>query len=414
MSELLNRNQPPLTESGLFPDLTGVTAPLFVDGRNIHFRGGAVTPMPGQVPLFTRPQVDKVTGLHSQVMSGTKTVVFGYLDALYKWDNTNGLSAALGSGYTGILKETGSQKATFWSLEAWGNWVLASNGQDDIQIYKGTSFADLTGTPPGTAEILVRRSPFMMALNTDTEPSGYQWCDADDVEDWVPGGASAAGAKVIRDMGSPLIAAREFREEIAAFGEDSMHLIYFIRGSSFYFGDRKLLSGIGAVGKNAVVPAGSRIYGWGTRGIWVTDGNSFDYLDTIAIKEFLYSEVDQEQMSQITAYHDQAWKHIVFFFPQKDNEGVNNMFVAFNYLEKNWTIGDFGRTIADRGAVFDQALLGGTQGSIFAQNNEIIVPQNYGQGFISTSASATLGSFSYGRLGYGAGGYGGNARTIDG
>ena len=157
-------------ESGIFASLHKLDVPLWIDGENVEFRDGMVRKSRGWVlPSSDVTLFDSVSGNFDDATGnfddGGDAPTFSSLgagpfrglqqqktldDALHLfWGNTTnlfhstgGAGASVGSGFTGQQDE-GTQPATQWSMTPWGDWMVATNGVDNAQIYKGASFAAL-------------------------------------------------------------------------------------------------------------------------------------------------------------------------------------------------------------------------------------------------------------------------------
>ena len=416
MSELLFQTDPQAMTAGQFPDLAPELPPLIEDAQNISFEAGAARPTPSQVLMFSRVKQSMIAGMNSQLVQNRETLIFGNKKGLYGWDEVKGVNELTGSSYDLQLSAKEPLRCERWSIVSWGEWTLAARGNGSIQIrkpedpYHETLFENLTtGSPPTSVKILVRRSPFMMAINSSKGSSNYAWCDADDVEDWLPTPTNAAGSNTLRDTDSDIVAAIAFRGEVMLFCENSMHQVFF-SGAPLWFGDRKLMTGIGAVGQDAVAATGDRIFGVGKRGIWETDGSSYNYVDTPAVRDFFLNSLNSKQASQIVAWHDQDNERIVFYYPNRVynqlDHNRNDFGLIYSYRYKNWSVTTIGRTSADKANVFGLALTGDVYGDIFGQSLRVLPPGQLIDPKIPVHEDWIMTS-GYGECGYGLLGYGG-------
>lgn len=354
--------------SGVFPDLPQTQKPLFSDSGNVLFTERGVRAMPGQNTLIQPQVASPVRGLIATRISGTETIFFGYIDSLYKWTESGGASS-VGSGYSGILNQTSTQLATFWSMTRWGDWILATNGVDAPVIFKSSSFATLTTSSTfSTAEIFLTWRDYVLAFNTDNVDTEIRWCHSGDPEDWAVAANKTAGALNARDSDSEIKAAIVNGGNIFFTTGNQLHVVEFLN-APFYFGTRKLLDGIGSLGKHAICSAKGLLYGFSHRGIWRSDGASYEYIDTPAVRRYIFEDINSNQLSKAHCWHDLQDSSVTFYFPAESSSEPDKG-LAFNYRDQNWAKITYGRSVAEDSGVFSVALLGSITGAILQQDIE--------------------------------------------
>lgn len=377
------------TTKGLHPDSHPLQGHLWADGRNVLFDLNGVRKMEGWSAPLTPIGSTPVRGI-GQLLANLQELFWGDQTNIYRWNTT--AVASVGSGFTGNVNETITTPASTWSFLEWGSWMLASNGQDVIQVYKGTSFAALGGTPPTTTEILLKLGAYVLAFNTDDSDTTFEWCDEDDVESWVPGTGSTAGNLLIRDFDSAIVAAISIGDRIAVYGKDRMAIVTFI-GTPFIFGYKIRLSGIGAVSKKSVVEVKGLNYGFSTKGFFVTDGSTYTYIDDGDIRDFVQDDINWSQASKINAHHDAKHTQIVWYYPTASSSEPDRG-VTYNYKTKKWSILDHGRTASAERKIFQYPIVATEDGDIYFTN--------FGVDADGTAMTAYIESFPipmYGREG---------------
>lgn len=403
MSERLARYEKDLMQSGLFPDLPNKNPTFFEGGENIIFREGSVQPVPGQFLIFTLGTGNPPTGLYSQIVDAEPLLTVGTVGALYRWTADGGVVEDK-TGFSGSFRATSTNPATRWSMCPWGNWTIATNGRDKPQVYKTTGFEDMATAAPDTAEIVVNRSPFLVFFNTDEGYEYIEWCDRDDIETWAASASNWAGNLPVRDLPGPINCALNYRGETAFFTEETMHMLNFL-GAGNVFGQRKLLEGIGTVGKHAAVQAQGMVYGFGPRGIWRTDGSQYSYIDPDVVRSFVYKDIAYEQRSQVVAWHDVSLGTVAFFYPENGRQANSNC-VAFDYRHNVWTVYGMRRTAVDVGQALRYEVTGTYQGEVLYQSVSG-QPPTLPVGNLAVNDSGTIKA-GYGEAGYGQLGYGGS------
>ena len=365
LSQTGNTNLPTSVryDTGLWPDRNTDLVPLWRTGYNVLFKNGGVEKMKGWANPLTKPNTQKARGVHQQRFSnGIQVLVWGSYDALWVWDTTQ--VRWLQSGLGGRNDSTATQKATVWSFAEWGDWILYTSGEGAIRYTTKDNYTSGDGSAStpldvegefSTAQIIIKRGPYILAFNTTGTPSycgptSFHWCSDDDVTAWSPTADNTAGNQLIRDMESEIIAAVALGDRIAVYSRDSMHIVAYT-GPPFYFGYAPAINGIGAVSKQAVVSVGRENYGFGPNGIWRTDGAQFKYIDE-GIHDYIYEDLNIAQDAKVCGYHDEFNTMVNFYYPTAGSSEPD-VGVGYNYTNGTWTIYNHGRTACIERQVFD-------------------------------------------------------------
>lgn len=391
--------------SGLYPSEPGRKSPFWVDGRNITFDYGHTQSAFGQFVMFITEQNEPITGIKATVISGLQTIFYGTPSKLYKWDATNGIEDLTGSTTpTGTINNP-------WSFARWGNWMLASNGVDPVQVYKNTgNFVDLSGPTFTSAKIIYTTETHALAANTSDGGNIIAWSDLDDIEDWASVVSNDAGEKPMRNLDSDIISLKQLGDIIIAYTFNEMFAVNYI-GRPYVFGTQFLLEGFGPVGLNAVAAVGRKHYGFGPRGIWVTDGTAFEYIQSPALLDFIFRDetykFDARYGEQVVAWHDNLQNQVIFYYPTVRQLGYNDIGIGLNYKNNTWTIYDYGRTAVDDSGVFPYAITGGQGGNIFQQSVADSPPLAGDAGIVDVTEATFSLELALGEGGLGDGGLGG-------
>lgn len=321
---------------------------LWRDGQNVVFYEGGPQKAYGCVALINVSAED-ASPIRGHMLAlegddGIQRLFFGDRANLWMWNSVT--PTKIGTGFTGVENETSNQGATVWSGAAFGNFALLTNGLDAIQKWTEAGGLDpLGGSPPSFAQIVLKKGPHLLTFNDGNSPFGYSWCGEDNLEDWDYGDpASAAGNKPIRELDSPIMAACHFSDRIAVLSRSQLHFVRYL-GSPFYFGDTfSGLSGIGACGKAAVVEANRNLYGFDSKGAWVSDGVTFKRLDSPDIREWIASQLDSDQLSKVIVTHNSQIREVRFWLPGASGE--ISFGVGYRYDNQSWTKYTTGRTAA--------------------------------------------------------------------
>jgi len=372
--------------SGIWPKQFSLKAPLWVDGANVQFDEKGVAKVKGYTSVGTKLGSNPVRGMFQHLEAGARKLYFGDTSNIYQW---NGAAiSSVGSGYTGIedsgetLWDSGGTSwdgatatawdgtaaitTSVWSMTDFGDWVIATNGKDPVQISKTGTFSNLSGPDFTTAEVLAKVGPHVLCFNTSINDRAFAWCSADDPEDWIPTSVNSAGDLIIREIDSNIVAAVPIGNQIAVYGQKTMFLVRFI-GAPLYFGYQQVLKSRGALSKYSVVPVGRRQYVMSADSFYMTDGTTFQDTDNDDIRAHVFDDVNEGQLAKVVSFHDEENKEIRWYYPTASSQ-ENDAGVGYNYVTKTWTIYTFGKSSSILREVFASPFSTDSTGKLFIDN----------------------------------------------
>lgn len=302
---------------------------------------------------------------------------------------TGGLVTTAGTGYavddvltctggdgTGALAvvtsvDGGGGILTVGMTDGGSGYTTAPTGFTEVS---GGSGAAITWTVSdidvSTVDIFRVSGPHVLGFNTSTSPKEFIWCDADDPDTWIAASDNLAGQLEIRELQSPIRAAVPLGSRIAVYGNDQMFLVSYL-ANDLVFGYQPALNGIGAVSKKAVVPVGRQNYGLSEQGFFITDGQSFEYIDEPAIRTYYEETANKGQLSKAVAYHDEENTQVRWFFPTSSAMITGG--VSFNYKTNTWSILTAPWSAGDERRVVEGPIIASETGEIYKSqvgNNE--------------------------------------------
>lgn len=301
---------PAVISSGLQPDMQELKGLLWADAANVRFYRGKVV---RNVPPDLMFDLDKaVRGLSQQRdQSGVRWVWAAGGDKLWRW---YGPAAEL--IYTAPawqVDQVSTADATFWDIVHWGDWTIFNTSSGHIQIYKPGLGVSVLGDSPSDVACIAKKLNFMMAFGYGDRGTRVGWSDADNIDDWTADDTNLAGSMSIDDFDTRIKAVAPLGQHIAVYAEDQLALVSYI-SAPYVFGQKVVLSGIGAVGKYSVTGDGANNYGVGRNGVWWTDSNSYRYIDDF-LHDYLQENVNWDQSSKIVACRNDVTNCLDFYFP---------------------------------------------------------------------------------------------------
>lgn len=340
--------------TGWSPPQDRNSASFWEEAVNVEFRGQTIFSS-GEHNLVLAYGGEPIRGIAAlRTSSGVQELYFGTLTKLFRSVALGG-ATEVGTGFTTVAYESSTAYAGHWKFANWGEWLVASNGKDPVQVRKGAgNFVTLqedgtTALPFTYARLLAKLGPHLVVANTSNAPNEIRWCSDDNIEKWTVLDTNTAGDFVVRDADSGLMAMEPLGSVIALYTREAMWTMTYI-GAPFVFGVNPAVDGIGAYGPSAVTSVGKHNYGWGPMGIWKTDGTSFDMVD-VGIREYLAQTLAVGEASQIVAYHNETRRCVVFSFPSAI-DAPNAKTICYDYNSNVWSTELFVATAALQRNVF--------------------------------------------------------------
>lgn len=303
---------PAEVSSGLQPDKHPLHAMLWETAENVTFFSGRVK---RRVPpaLLLDVGADPIRGLsQQQATNGVRWLWAASGGKVQRW--FSGAAETIIAAGTWQRDESATHLPTFWDFTHYGDWTIINNGSGQAQIHKPPSSLTAFGDSPPDVAKFMKKLNFIMALGYGARGTRVGWSDSDNIETWTPTDSNLASSLSIDDFDTPIRAAAPLGQSISVFAEDQMALVNYI-GAPFYFGQRVVLDGIGAVGPCAVASDGSNNVGVGQGGIWWSDSSTYRYIDEGALHDYLQNNVNWSQAGKIQALRNDYTGCYEFFFP---------------------------------------------------------------------------------------------------
>ena len=256
--------------------------------------------------------------------------------------------------------DTGSvTPATTWSLDTWGEYLVACSDADgklyewQLGFSTPTLAAVITNAPTGCNAVMTTAERFVFALGAGGDPRKVQWCDQENNTVWTPAATNQAGSFELITVGS-LKAGKRVRGVNLLFTDVDVHVGTYI-GLPYVYSFEKAGSGCGLISSQAVAAIDTAAIWMSNSGFWVYDG----YVKPLAcdVGDYIFQNINANQVSKVYAVHNSKYGEIIWFYPSNaSNE--NDSYVTYNYRENHWAIGSMSRTAGtDRGVYLNPLMV---------------------------------------------------------
>ena len=249
--------------------------------------------------------------------------------------------------------------ATTWSLDTWGEYLVACSDADgklyewQLGFSTPTLAAAITNAPTSCNAVMTTAERFVFALGAGGDPRKVQWCDQENNTVWTPAATNQAGSFELITVGS-LKAGKRVRGVNLLFTDVDVHVSTYI-GLPYVYSFEKAGSGCGLISTQAVAAIDTAAIWMSNSGFWVYDG----YVKPLAcdVGDYIFQNINANQVSKVYAVHNSKYGEIIWFYPSNaSNE--NDSYVTYNYRENHWAIGSLSRTAGtDRGVYLNPLMV---------------------------------------------------------
>lgn len=254
-------------------------------------------------------------------------------------------------------------EAQSWQFDTWGEYLVAM-ATSDGKLYEWQLTGDLaaiTNAPTGNSGLVVTGERFLFALGAGGDGRTIQWCDQEDNTVWTPASTNQAGDFILPGSGE-LLTGRRGRRETLLWTTVDMFSAQFVGGTLVY-SFRAVGNNCGPISRRAVAMIG------GGRALWMGHQNFYVYDGVVnplpsEVNDYVFSDMNRQQRSQIAATTIAETGEVYWFYPSS-GASFNDRYVAYNVIDKLWTIGQVNRTAGiDRG-VFNRPMMADRFGVVY-------------------------------------------------
>lgn len=287
-----------------------------------------------------------------------------------------------GSGAYGVPRERNYSiaAATNWSLDNWGEDLIAlSDAEGNLYELDVSAFAadpantvatlvsanslvsQSTEVPISNTALVVTAERFVFCLGAGGDTRKVQWCDRENLYEWQPAITNEAGDIELQTSGQIVAGARVRGRTLICTDIDAWVATY--QGPPTVFGFQKIGNSCGLVGRNMLASVGPTAFWMGERNFFVYDGSTARVLPC-EVHDKVFTEMNRNRVSHGFAVANQKYNEVWWFYPGV-GEDENTRYVAYDYNENHWLIGELDRCSGVDSGVFVDPMWIAIDGSVY-------------------------------------------------
>jgi hypothetical protein len=332
---------------------------VYVDSQQTAVDG---VDLQGEYTVTTVIDADNYTVTYGSAASGSTSLAGGTLEINYLLqvgDQDNGnvtgygggtwdTEGAAGGGYDMPRSGTGGQFLRMWSLDNWGEDLIATmrNGkiyQWDATNGLGVRLQEITQAPDENLLSLVAQpSRHLVAFGTNQvsggvfDPLNIRWASQETLTDWTPSDTNTAGEYRL-PLGNYITTAIQTKSEILVFTDSTLYSMRNV-SSNDVFEFNVIGDNISAVSQHCGVDVNGIVFWMGVDSFYIYDGVA-RHLDS-PIDEFIFDQdgegrLNYEQKEKVYCSTNTEFNEIIWFYPSHNSTEIDR-YVIYNYAENIW------------------------------------------------------------------------------
>jgi hypothetical protein len=277
--------------------------------------------------------------------------------------NTEGAS---GQGYNRPRSATGGLNLRQWSLDNWGEDLIACmrNGriyQWDRTNDVGVRLQELTNAPEENLFVLVSQpSRHLVAFGSEVFSTGtfdpliIRWAERETLTGWTITPTNTAGEYRL-PKGDFIVGAVQTRSEIVVFTNTDVYSMRFVGGDEI-FRFEPLGTNISAISQHSFIDVNGVVFWMGIDSFYMYDGVVRILPSTIS--KYIFDQdgegrINFTQKEKIHAGINKEFNEVWWFYP-KSGQNENGSYVKYNTVENVWDFGTLDRTAWVDRSVFER------------------------------------------------------------
>ena len=280
-----------------------------------------------------------------------------------------------------------------WTMDAWGEDILASigGGEDTLyyfdisafiaapSTYRGSTLGQYVTSVGGDASAIPAKVGVVLVSTPDrhivvfgSDPEGsstydrltVRWCSQESLSDWNTQLTNTAGATRL-GTGTNIEAAAKARGQMVLWTDVDMYSMQFT-GPPFTFSFQQLGEASGTISKNspAMIEGGS---------FWMGVDNFYAYDGAVKtlkcpVLNHVFDSFNQTQREKVFSAEIIEFNEIWWFYPSAGQTEVDK-YVIYNYIDNTWSIGSLSRTAWADAGIFTYPMATDGSGFVFNQEN---------------------------------------------
>ena len=222
-------------------------------------------------------------------------------------------AANFGNGYYGTERVSSGvfQEATTWSLDTWGEYLVACSSDDgklyEWQLNSSNPAAQISNAPTSNLGLVVTGERFLFALGAGGNPRKVQWCDKEDNTAWTPSATNEAGDFELSTHGE-ILSGHKLRGRTLILTTTDAHIASYI-GPQLVFQFQRVGTDCGAISRHACVARMEGAYWMGSKSFFFFNGSAVQEMPC-EVLDYVFTDINNDQRSKVTSMNNAQYGEV--------------------------------------------------------------------------------------------------------
>jgi hypothetical protein len=253
----------------------------------------------------------------------------------------------------------GFEGTTDWSLDNWGEYLVACPHMGSIFYWNPTSGSDhcdiIPNAPPVNEGMFISMPErqiiaFGSTFNGIQDPLLVRWCDVGNFSSWVGTVTNQAGSYRI-PKGSMIVGGLQGPQQSLLWTDIALWSMQYI-SQPFIYSFNEIGTGCGLVGRKAAATMSGVVY-WMSQSQFFRLSNGGPEPIQCPVWDVIFQDIDTAYWQNVRCAPNSRFGEVSWFYPTIGSGGVPTKYVKYNVLTGQWDFGTLGRT-----AWIDQSVFG--------------------------------------------------------
>ena len=224
---------------------------------------------------------------------------------------------------------------------------------DDISIKNVPVAEVIDNAPINNLGLIVTEERFIFALGSGGNSRKISWCDKEDRDTWTAAATNEAGDIELATSGQIMSAVRTRGSTLIITDFDAFQAVY--QGPPYVYSFQRVGTNCGAISRKSSMSTDLGVFYMGAENFFTFNGNTVSVIPC-EVHDYVFGDFNYEQQSKVWGMVNGAHQECWWFYPSSGSTEVDR-YVAYDFMEKHWLIGELSRTAGVPRGVFQYPLM---------------------------------------------------------
>jgi hypothetical protein len=255
-----------------------------------------------------------------------------------------------GTGIPPIAKLGVPINATDWSLDNWGEALLANPLNGPIYVWSPNASDPVAlvipNAPPVNRGMFVAMPQRQIIAYGSTftgiqDPLLIRWCDVNNYNDWIGTTVNQAGSYRL-PKGSEIIGGLQGPQQGLIWTDLALWAMQYT-GPQYIYSFNEISAGCGLIAQKAAGILNNRVYWMSQSQFFVLTGSGVDPVPC-PVWDVIFQDIDMDYIQNIRCAPNSRFGEISWYYPTIGSNGIPTKYVKLNSLLGQWDYGTLTRT----------------------------------------------------------------------